>query len=198
MLEFKNVKVTLQGNSTSKPFSLVVAAGEVVCLCGGAGTGKTGVLRAILGLSPLAGGYITVDGELVTPGASAYFRKMTSYVPQSLPDVRMTVGELCGKVLAMQTTSEQAPAMEALAGQLKRWGFDDSVRNQHVTQLSPQQMQQVMLIVALLQEKPILLVDNPPHTQAVQALLHELAAQGKEVVYTCRENRMQCHQIVNI
>lgn len=198
MLEFKNVKVTLQGNNTSKPFTLVVSTGEVVCLCGSAGTGKTFILRAILGLEPLAGGYITVDGELVTPGASAYFRQLTSYVPQLLPDVHITVGDLCDMVMDVRKGDEGDKRRAALAALWARWGIDNEVRDRRVNTVRPELLQQVMLVVTLTQDKPMVLIDNPSQTAATQMLLQELAAQGKEVVYTCRTNQLPCHQIVNL
>lgn len=42
---------------------LSVAAGEVVALLGPNGAGKTSTLRALAGLTPLSGGWITMDGQ---------------------------------------------------------------------------------------------------------------------------------------
>lgn len=64
--------------------------------------------------------------------------------------------------------------------------------------MRPELLQQVMLVVTLTQDKPMVLIDNPSQTAATQMLLQELAGQGKEVVYTCRTNQLPCHQIVNL
>ena len=48
------------------------------------------------------------------------------------------------------------------------------------------------------QGKPILLVDNPVQNAEVQSFLQGLASVGTEILYTCRENKMQCNQIVNL
>lgn len=47
--------------------------GEVVSLIGESGSGKTTIGRMILGLTPLSGGSITLDGARATPG-KAYYR----------------------------------------------------------------------------------------------------------------------------
>ena len=64
--------------------SLEVGDGQLVCLTGSEGTGKTTLLRAILGLIPIDSGHISIDGELLTPLSAPYFRKQTAYVPQYL------------------------------------------------------------------------------------------------------------------
>lgn len=86
MLEFKNVSVTLSDGRQSRPFSLIVKDGEAACLVGASGTGKSKILLATLGLFPIHRGFITLDGELITPGSSPYFRKMMAYIPQDLPE----------------------------------------------------------------------------------------------------------------
>ncbi|MGH6943911.1 MAG: ABC transporter ATP-binding protein, partial [Geminicoccaceae bacterium] len=49
--------------------SLCLGAGEVHCLVGPSGCGKSTILRLIVGLEPLQGGRITIDGQLVAePG----------------------------------------------------------------------------------------------------------------------------------
>jgi len=67
-----------------EPCSFTVADGQLLSITGGERTGKSTILRAILGFLPIDGGYISIDGELLTPESAAYFRRMTAYVPQHL------------------------------------------------------------------------------------------------------------------
>ncbi len=68
--------------------SLTVGDNQMACIVGHQRSGKTTLLRAILGFVPVDGGHISIDGELLTPESAPYFRKMTAYVPQhlSLPE----------------------------------------------------------------------------------------------------------------
>ena len=80
MLELHNVSI---GQLISS-LSLTVADGQLVCLTGAEGTGKTTLLRAIMGFLPIDGGHISIDGELLTPKSAPYFRRQMAYVPQRL------------------------------------------------------------------------------------------------------------------
>jgi branched-chain amino acid transport system ATP-binding protein len=63
--------------------SLTLAAGEVLCLLGRNGAGKTTMLRAIMGLVPVRAGSIVLDGaELTALPAHEVPRQGVAYVPQ--------------------------------------------------------------------------------------------------------------------
>lgn len=53
-------------------------------LVGLRGRGKTTLLKAIVGLIPVDGGHICIDGEVLTPDSAPYFRRYMAYVPQQL------------------------------------------------------------------------------------------------------------------
>lgn len=86
MLELHNVTIGEQIRS----LSLAVKDGQKLSVEGAQGAGKTTLLRALLGLIPIDGGHISIDGELLTPLSAPYFRRQTAYVPQ-----RLTVPEGC-------------------------------------------------------------------------------------------------------
>lgn len=80
MLELLSVTIGQRIRSVS----LTVNDGQLVTLTGPSGSGKTTLLRAILGLAPVDEGYISIDGELVTPDSAPFFRTSIAYVPQDL------------------------------------------------------------------------------------------------------------------
>ncbi|MCH5308085.1 MAG: ABC transporter ATP-binding protein [Prevotella sp.] len=84
MLELHHVTIGSQVHD----LSLTVDAGQLVCLTGAQGSGKTTLIRAVMGFIPVDGGHICIDGELLTPQSAYYFRRQMAYVPQrlSLPD----------------------------------------------------------------------------------------------------------------
>jgi len=64
-------------------FSIAVAAGEIVCLLGRNGAGKTTALKSILGLVPPRRGSISLDGKDLTGlSADKIPRAGIGYVPQ--------------------------------------------------------------------------------------------------------------------
>ncbi len=80
MLELHNVQIGQLINS----LSVTIDGGGLVSISGSQGSGKTSLLRAILGFIPLDSGHICIDGELLTPKSAPYFRRKMAYVPQHL------------------------------------------------------------------------------------------------------------------
>jgi urea transport system ATP-binding protein len=83
MLSVERLDVAYGGSQVLWSVDLDVPDGQVVCLMGRNGVGKTTVLRAIMGLLPARGGRITLDGQDITrwpPDRRA--RAGLGYVPQ--------------------------------------------------------------------------------------------------------------------
>jgi branched-chain amino acid transport system ATP-binding protein len=62
-LEVQGLKVSYGGIAAVKGVSFEVPRGEILALIGANGAGKTSVLKAIVGLVPLAGGTVTLFGR---------------------------------------------------------------------------------------------------------------------------------------
>lgn len=198
MLEFKNVSVALPDGGASTPFSVVVGGGELVCIQGPAGSGRTRLLLSVMGLSPVRSGYITVDGELVTAGSAAYFRQLMAYVPQHVPDGEMTVGELCATVMRLEAHAGQTWSREILATQWQRLGLDPSIHDADLRSLAPLQLQCALIGLLPLIRRNIILVDDVPQTQEVFVLLREMATAGSEVVFTTDSASLPCDKLIKL
>jgi urea transport system ATP-binding protein len=66
MLELRNINAYYGESHILRDVSFTVSAGEVVCLMGRNGVGKTTTLKVITGLLPARSGTITFDGSNVT------------------------------------------------------------------------------------------------------------------------------------
>ena len=77
MLELHNVTIGELVNG----LSVTLNDGQIV---GIQGRGKTTLLKAVVGLIPVNGGHICIDGEVLTPESAPYFRRYMAYVPQRL------------------------------------------------------------------------------------------------------------------
>jgi len=83
MLEMRAVDSFYGQAQVLRSFSLVAEKGEILCLLGRNGAGKTTALKAIMGLVPARGGTITLDGtELTMLPAYEVPRHGVGYVPQ--------------------------------------------------------------------------------------------------------------------
>ena len=198
MLEFKNVSVKLAGGVSSYPFSLVVNGGECVCLQGQKGSGKTALLRAVMGLVPISAGFITIDGELVSSGSGEYFRRMMAYVPQQVPVEDMTLRQFYTQISQLKVNHNTSYNETSIQESMAFLGLDKSLIIKSINGIDKEVMQLAMLAVVPLLKKKIVLLDNLPQTTVVSQFVSNLAAMGSEVIYTCETNQMQCHKIINI
>ena len=82
MLELKDATLTVAGHQLFEKLSLMALDGQLTCITGPAGCGKTALVRAMLGFLPLDEGLVSIDGELLTPLSAPAFRGMMAYLPQ--------------------------------------------------------------------------------------------------------------------
>jgi branched-chain amino acid transport system ATP-binding protein len=83
MLQVSGIDVRYGDVPVLRDLSLSVAAGEVLCMLGRNGAGKTTALKAIMGLVPVRSGSIRLDGvELTRLSAWQVPRHAVAYVPQ--------------------------------------------------------------------------------------------------------------------
>jgi urea transport system ATP-binding protein len=83
MLTLSNIRVNYDGSRILRDVSLSVAPGQVVCLMGRNGVGKTTTLKSIVGLvRPVAGTVRLGDQELTGAAPEARARSGVGYVPQ--------------------------------------------------------------------------------------------------------------------
>lgn len=83
MLEVNNIHAAYGRVKVLHGVSLSARAGEILCLLGRNGAGKTTVMKAIMGLVPLSDGSITLAGEVLSDlPAHEVPKRHVGYVPQ--------------------------------------------------------------------------------------------------------------------
>ena len=80
MLEIHDLDVRYGGIRAVKGVSLQVGAGELICLIGDNGAGKSSTLKAICGLVPVYSGSVRYAGEELTGlSRAALYRRLEKY-----------------------------------------------------------------------------------------------------------------------
>lgn len=91
MLELDRIEAGYGRARVLRGLSLTVASGEIVCLFGRNGAGKTTTMQAVMGLLPLMGGAVRLDGQEISRLPPHQVpRAGLGYVPQG----RRLFGEL--------------------------------------------------------------------------------------------------------
>jgi len=160
LLEVRGLEVRYGGIRAVKGIDLEVAQGELVCLIGANGAGKTSTLKAICGLLPGRSGSVRYAGEEVSH-APVYDlpRKGLVLVPEGrgiFP--QLTVAEN----LAMGAYARDDPGVKQdLARQFETFPRLRERRTQTAGTLSGGEQQMLAVARALMSRPKLLLMDEP-------------------------------------
>ncbi len=84
MLEVKDATIAVAGRTLATGLSFIANDGQITCITGPEGSGKTVMLRTLMGFLPVGSGFVSVDGELLTVLSAPDFRKLMVYLPQQM------------------------------------------------------------------------------------------------------------------
>jgi len=140
--------------------SLEVAQGEIVCLLGASGCGKTTLLKAIAGLLPLASGHMSLNGVTIDDGINwlAPEKRNIGMIFQDYALFpHLTVQENIGFGLRTLAVAERKTKVQEMLDLVHLSEFGD--RYPH--QLSGGQQQRVAIARSLAYKPDLLLLDEP-------------------------------------
>ena len=160
MLEISNISVHYGAIEALRGVSLSVSAGEIVCLIGANGAGKSTVLNAVSGIVPVLSGRITFEGtETTKMSASKIVSKGVVQVPEGrlvFPNLTVMENlEMGGYTQAQASLKETLPAVFELFPRLAE-------RRQQFAGLMSGGEQQMLAIGRALVAKPKLLILDEP------------------------------------
>lgn len=146
-----------------KDFSLDVKQGECIAITGASGCGKTTLSKLLLGLYPLNGGTIKVNGMDFRDCCLGDLRKQIAYVPQEpylfngsiLDNIRM--GRPQATENEIRQAAKLANAHEFIVDFAE--GYETNV-GERGNNLSGGQRQRIAIARAILKDAPIILMDE--------------------------------------
>ena len=142
--------------------SLTIPSGEICCLVGPSGGGKTTAMKLVNRLVELTSGDVRVDGSSVTTLDETELRRGIGYVIQQVGLFpHMTVAENVATVprLLGWSKSETAARVDELLDLVDLPARD--YRSRYASQISGGERQRVGLARALAADPPVMLMDEP-------------------------------------
>lgn len=167
-LRFDNVTIRFGGGRKALTavdgVTLAVPSGQVVGLVGESGSGKSTLARAAVGLTPLSGGRIVLDGKAL-PKRGPRPLQMVFQDPYSSLDPRMTIGESIAETLPARRFSRVGGGARAgrraeVARLLDLVGLDADRADTYPAQMSGGQRQRVALARALAAQPEVIIADE--------------------------------------
>lgn len=151
MIELKNVHKIYGKKKVLEGVSFTARKGEITCLVGVNGVGKTTILNAIMNLTPIQEGEITINGEQLTP---KLYNQITFIPDLSVMLPQMTIRDAMSFMEDFYTSWNPSRAEEIVY--FFRLNLDD-----RISELSKGNQAKVNLLMGLALDVEYILMDEP-------------------------------------
>mgnify|MGYP003356761457 FL=1 len=169
-----------------------IKSGELTCLIGSNGIGKSTLLKTLTGFLPKLSGRLLLDGRDINMLSQRERAKYISIVLTYKSDVQnLSVTEMVGMGRMPYTGfwgNLNANDQTIVAEAIEMVGIEH-LKNRMIQTLSDGERQKVMIAKALAQQTPVILLDEPtsfldfPSKVEMLQLLHRLAKETNKVVF---------------
>ncbi|HHT47048.1 MAG TPA: ABC transporter ATP-binding protein [Firmicutes bacterium] len=164
MIEIQNASFAYGKEQVFNNINLEIKKGEIFCLFGPNGCGKSTLIQCMLGILKLTKGMIMLEGKNVAQLRPFEIARKLSYIPQShekpfpfkVMDIVLMGRASYTGIFSLPDAEDEAIALDALE-QVGMHRFKDKP----YTQLSGGETQLVLVARALAQKTPVLVMDEP-------------------------------------
>lgn len=207
MLEIKNGRIDRDGKPLFSQLSFMAKEGEVVCVAGSQGCGKSSLLQAMMGFIPLDEGWLNVDGDLVNVHSAPYFRRRMAYLPQNVNMPYDKVSDMISSLFSLKREKKFDEMKEKLMTLWEEIGIAVEVFDNKLSEMTTSEQRVILLSGLCVLEKELVLLDEPSlwlnEEQLAQAgtCIRQMARNDSSVVVTCQEHDpilRYCDKLVEI
>lgn len=197
MFEIQNLSSGYPNHPVLQNISLTFPKGSVTVIAGPNGCGKSTLLKALAGILPSSGS-LTLSREDLGQLTPREMARRIAYLPQNrtVPEITARRLVLHGRFPYLSYPRRYRREDEDIAdAAMKRLGIEDLAQRSLVS-LSGGQRQKVYIAMALAQDTPVVLLDEPntyldiAHQIRMMELARLLAEEGKAVVLVLHDLTM--------
>jgi putative ABC transport system ATP-binding protein len=160
MIRFDQVSVAINGKSIFSNISFTLMRGEKAVLCGKSGSGKSSVLRTLIGLHTLKLGMVYFQGEPLTQKSVPSIRSSIAYIGQEPMLGADHVKEALLLPFQFKAHRQQKPTENQLIDVLHRLQLPADILNAKSSRISGGEKQRIALARGLLLDKTVYLLDE--------------------------------------
>lgn len=191
--EIRNISCGYGEKCIINDISFSVKDGEILCILGPNGVGKTTLLKAMLGFLKIKAGERLLDGEDISKWSFKKTAKYMSYVPQSQSQIfpfSVIDVVVMGRLAHLNSFASPSPKdIEIAENSLAELNIS-FLKNRVYSELSGGEKQMVLIARALTQKPMVLFLDEPTanldfgNQIKVLSCIKRLAASGISIIMT--------------
>jgi len=201
-IQIKNLSIGYSGSRQARlpqarlpvaeNLSATIYSGELTCLLGANGVGKSTLLRTLSAFQPQLSGEVSIFGKLIESYSGKELSQIIGIVLTEKVDVRdMTVRDLIslGRNPYTGFWGKLNDTDETVVNEAIAYLKIEELSDRSIHTLSDGERQKVMIAKALAQETPIIYLDEPtafldfPSKVEIMRFLHFLAVQSGKTIF---------------
>ncbi|MBR5847866.1 MAG: ATP-binding cassette domain-containing protein [Bacteroidaceae bacterium] len=206
ILKVNNLNVAYNNHIVIRDFSMQLRRGEMVAITGASGSGKSSLLRALMGFVPLTSGEIIFDGAQMHKGQMEKLRRQTAFLPQDLSFPCEWVSEVLETPFLFKNNKSATATKAMWQDSFQRLGLDEKIMDKRLNEISGGQRQRMLFAVIAMLDKELILLDEPTSAldsgsaMLVTEFIKEMCESGKSILAVTHDKQFaaECDRIINI
>lgn len=160
MIQVDNICKSFGQKTLFDHLDIHIAPGETALLKAPSGSGKTTLIRMLMGFDKADSGTILIDGETMNRHTLKSIRRKIAYVSQDA-DLHLTsIKEMLETVFTYKANRHIEDYEQSFKSYCREFYLEEDIYHKEVKNLSGGERQRVALIIALLLDRPILILDE--------------------------------------
>ncbi|AKB73543.1 Methionine ABC transporter ATP-binding protein [Methanosarcina lacustris Z-7289] len=159
LIKYENIGISFENKKVLSGFNLSVKKNQKVLLRGKSGTGKTTLLKMLLGFTKPAEGTLYFQNQEIDSRTCWEARKEIAYVVQDTDLGEGKVKNLLNEIFSYKVNKEKLDP-EKLRVFMRELELGDEILNQNFQELSGGEKQRIGILISLLLNRNVYLLDE--------------------------------------